>query len=139
MHQLMFVNLPVEDLGRSRSFFTEVGYTFNDDFCDGSALCLELGPTLHAMLLDREHFASFHDSRVAEPGTVETLVCLSAPSREAVDAVVDRAVAAGGTAVRRADHGMMYGRTYADLDGHVWEVMWMDRDWTDRGATRERA
>ncbi|WP_202817321.1 VOC family protein [Serinicoccus sp. CNJ-927] len=78
MHQLMFVNLPVEDLGRSRSFFTEVGYTFNDDFCDGSALCLELGPTLHAMLLDREHFASFHDSRVAEPGTVETLVCLSA-------------------------------------------------------------
>ncbi len=135
MHQLMFVNLPVQDLERSRTFFTEVGYSFNTDFCDASALCLELGPTLHAMLLDRDAFASFHDSTVAEPGTVEALLCLSAASRQAVDAVVDRAVAAGGTDIRRVDHGMMYGRTYADLDGHVWEVMWMDRD----AATRETA
>ncbi|ANS79577.1 Glyoxalase family protein [Serinicoccus hydrothermalis] len=133
MHQVIFVNLPVQDLERSRTFFTDVGYTFNTDFCDDSALCLELGPTVHAMLLDRDFFATFHDSPVAEPGTVEALLCLSASSREQVDGVVDRAVAAGGTDLRRVDHGMMYGRTYADLDGHVWEVMWMDRD----AATRE--
>lgn len=130
MHHLMFVNLPITDVPRSRAFFSEVGYTFNEDFSDERSLCLELGPTLHAMLLDREKFASFHDGRVAEPGIVETLVCLSAPSREAVDAVVDRAVAAGGRDLRREDHGMMYGRSYADLDEHVWEIMWMDQSAT---------
>lgn len=126
MHDLIFVNLPVADLDRSRAFFTEVGYTFNEDFCDGQALCLELGPSLHAMLLDRDFFASFHDSPVAEAGTVEALLCVSARSRAEVDAVVDRAVAAGGTPLRVSDHGMMYGRSYADPDGHIWEIMWME-------------
>lgn len=127
MHQLIFVNLPVTDLARSRDFFTQVGYTFNEDFCDGRALCLELGPTLHAMLLEREFFDSFHDGAPAAHGTVGALLCLSAHSRAAVDAVVDRAVDAGGSAVRTVDHGAMYGRSYADPDGHVWEIMWMDR------------
>ena len=125
MHQLIFVNLPVADLARSRAFFTELGYTFNEDFCDGSALCLELGPTLHAMLLQTDFFASFHDRPVAPAGVVEALLCLSAPTRESVDLLVERAVAAGGTAVRTEDHGVMYGRSYADPDGHIWEIMWM--------------
>lgn len=125
-HQLIFVNLPVSDLERSRTFFSDLGYTFNEEFSDDRALCLELGPTLHAMLLRRDFFASFHDAEVASSGTVETLLCLSADSRAAVDDLVDRAVAAGGREGRGEDHGFMYGRSYADPDGHIWEIMWMD-------------
>jgi uncharacterized protein len=125
-HQLMFVNLPVADLARSRAFFTQLGYPFDEDFCDGNALCVRLGPTLYAMLLRQDLFAGFHDREPAPPGTVETLLCLSADSREAVDALADRAVLAGGAVVRTEDHGFMYGRSYSDPDGHVWEVMWMD-------------
>ncbi len=125
-HQLLFVNLPVADLARSRAFFTQLGYPFDEDFCDGDALCLRLGPTICAMLLRADLFAAFHDRRTAPAGSVETLLCLSAESREAVDALVDRAVLAGGQDVRTEDHGLMYGRSYSDLDGHIWEVMWMD-------------
>lgn len=135
MHQLIFVNLPVTDLGRSREFFTRVGYTFNEDYCDGSALCLELGPTLHAMLLEREFFGTFHDAQTAPRGSVGALLCLSAGSRGEVDAVVERAVAAGGSEVRVMDHGSMYGRSYADLDGHLWEIMWMEDVAHDREGT----
>lgn len=127
MHELIFVNLPVTDLARSRAFFTQVGYTFNEDYCDGDVLCLELGPTLHAMLLEREFFRSFHDGPPAPPGTVGALLCLSARSRAEVDAVVDRALDAGGSQVRTVDHGLMYGRSYADPDGHVWEILWMEQ------------
>ncbi len=125
-HQLIFVSLPVADLARSRAFFTQLGYPFNEDFCDGDALCLRLGPRIHAMLLRADFFAGFHDRPAAPAGSVETLLCLSAESRESVDALVDRAVLAGGADVRREDHGFMYGRSYSDLDGHVWEVMWTD-------------
>ncbi|WP_122261829.1 VOC family protein [Ornithinimicrobium cerasi] len=125
-HQLMFVNLPVADLARSRRFFAALGYPFDEDFCDEQALCLRLGPTLYAMLLRHDFFARFHDRRPAPPGAVGSLLCLSAASREAVDALVDRAVLAGGTDVRTEDRGAMYGRSYADPDGHVWEIMWMD-------------
>ena len=135
MHQLIFVNLPVTDLDRSREFFTRVGYTFNEDYCDGTALCLELGPTLHAMLLERDFFATFHDAQTAPVGSVGALLCLSAGSRAEVDAVVERAVAAGGRQVQMMDHGSMYGRSYADLDGHLWEIMWMaDVDGVQEGA-----
>ena len=126
MHQLIFVTLPVADLARSRAFFGGLGYTFNEDFCDAQGLCLELGPTLHAMLLRRDVFGSFHTGRTAEPGTAETLLCLSTDSRAAVDTIVDRAVALGGTEGRTEDLGFMYGRSYSDPDGHVWEVLWMD-------------
>lgn len=125
-HQMIFVNLPVADLARSRAFFTQLGYPFDEDFCDGDALCLRLGPTAYAMLLRRELFDGFHDGTTAGPGDVETLLALSATSREEVDALVDRAVLAGGQDVRSQDLGFMYGRSYADPDGHVWEVMWMD-------------
>ncbi|HSP61019.1 MAG TPA: VOC family protein [Ornithinimicrobium sp.] len=125
-HQMIFVNLPVDDLDRSRAFFTGLGYTFDENFCDGNALCLELGPSLYAMLLRRDFFAGFHDRRTADAGTVETLLALSVDSREDVDALADRAVDLGGTAVRSEDMGLMYGRSWSDPDGHVWEVMWMD-------------
>lgn len=127
MHQMIFVNLPVADLGASRRFFTDLGYGFNEKFCDGNALCLVLGETAFAMLLRRDFFATFTSKAVADGhATAETLLALSADSRATVDAIVDRAVAAGGTEGKTEDHGFMYGRSYGDLDGHVWEIIWMD-------------
>lgn len=126
-HQMIFVNLPVADLDRSRAFFTRLGYTFDERMCNGEALALELGPNHYAMLLRTDFFATFHSEDVAEPGQHEVLICLSAESREQVDDLVDRAVGAGGAPIRKEEHGgFMYGRSFSDLDGHIWEIMWMD-------------
>ena len=124
---MIFVNLPVADVARSREFFTALGYGFDEEMCNDQGLALELGPDHYAMLLSGEFFARFHDQQVAVPGQVEVLTCLSAASREEVDAVVDAAMAAGARQVRKEEYGdYMYGRSYSDLDGHVWEIMWMD-------------
>ena len=126
-HQMIFVNLPVADPARSREFFESLGYGFNEQMCNGEAVALELGPNHYAMLLRHEFFAGFHDEKTAEPNQREVLTCLSADSRADVDDLVDRAIAAGGRQIRADENGdYMYGRTYADLDSHVWEIMWMD-------------
>ncbi len=125
-HQLIFVNLPVADLARSRAFFTHVGYALEESFCDGDALCVRLGPTIFAMLLREEFFARFHDGPPAPPGSVGSMLCLSAATREEVDALADRALLGGGRHVRTQDLGFMYGRSYSDPDGHVWEILWTD-------------
>lgn len=127
-HKMIFVNLPVADLERSRTFFTEIGYTFNDTFCDDNALALELGENIYAMLLRTDFYQSLHAKKTvdAREGS-ECLICLSADSREDVDALVDKAIEAGATAVRTQDHGFMYFRSFDDLDGHQWEIMWMDQ------------
>lgn len=128
MHQMIFVNLPVADLDASRAFFSKVGYAFNEQFSDDKALCLMLGDNLFAMLLRRDFFAGFTPRPVADAtATSEVLVALSAASREDVDSIVGRALDAGGSEVRDPmDEGFMYARAYADLDGHIWEVLWMD-------------
>lgn len=130
MHHMIFVNLPVADVEASREFFTKIGYKFDDRMCQaGTALGMELGPNIYAMLLSREFFGTFHDGNTAQPGVHEVGTCLSADSRDAVDHVVDRAVAAGGTEIRKEENGdFMYGRSYADLDGHIWEILWMDAE-----------
>lgn len=126
-HQMIFVNLPVADLARTRSFFEALDYEFNEHFCDENALALVLGENLFAMLLRRDFYETFHGKETADATKVSgCLVCLSADSREAVDSLAERAIAAGATAGRTEDHGFMYGRTYDDLDGHTWEIMWMD-------------
>jgi hypothetical protein len=129
MHKMIFVNLPVADLGASRRFFTELGYSFHEDFCDDKALCLVLGDRLHAMLLRRDFFQTFTPREVADAKSrSEVLIGLDAASRGAVDELVDRAVALGGSEVREPqEHGdFMYGRSFADPDGHIWEILWMD-------------
>ena len=126
-HQMVFVNLPVADVERSRAFFTALGYAFNEEMCNEGALALELGPDHYAMLLQTDFFNTFHRSSTAEPGQHEVLTCVSATSREEVDHLVDAALAAGATEVRTEEYGdFMYGRSYADPDQHIWEVMWMD-------------
>jgi predicted lactoylglutathione lyase len=126
--QMIFVNLPVNDLDASKKFFTELGYTINPQFSDEKAASVVISDTIVAMLLTKPFYATFTKKQIADTtATSEVLICLSAESREKVDELVDKAVAAGGTeSGDKQDHGFMYGRAFDDLDGHTWEVMWMD-------------
>jgi len=126
MHAMIFVNLPVADIERSRKFFTDLGYTFNEEFSGDSTLTLVLGENQFAMLMQRDSFDSLHPAQTADASkTKECVICLGVDSRECVDALVDRAIAAGGTAGDTDDHGFMYGRSYDDPDGHSWQIFWM--------------
>jgi predicted lactoylglutathione lyase len=126
--QMIFVNLAVNDVDTSKKFFTELGYTINPQFTTDDCACVVISDTIVAMLLSKQRYADFTKKEIADPTkTSEVLLCLSAESREKVDELCDKALAAGGSGTREAqDHGFMYGRTFDDLDGHTWEVMWMD-------------
>ncbi|GAA3892618.1 VOC family protein [Streptomyces sp. NPDC003631] len=126
--QMIFVNLPVADVDASKKFFTELGYTINPQFTTDDCACVVISDTVIAMLLSKQRYADFTQKEIADATkTSEVLLCLSAESRAKVDELVDRALAAGGSGTREAvDHGYMYGRAFDDLDGHTWEVMWMD-------------
>jgi predicted lactoylglutathione lyase len=125
--QMIFVNLAVDDVAASKKFFTELGYTINPQFSTDDCACVVISDTIIAMMLGKKHYQQFTEKQIADARTTsETLLCLSAESREKVDELVDKAVAAGATAGKTQDYGTMYGRAYDDLDGHTWEIMWMD-------------
>ncbi|MFJ7203173.1 VOC family protein [Streptomyces sp. NPDC098789] len=128
MSTMIFVNLPVKDLDASKAFWTKLGYAFNAQFSDENAASMVISDTIVAMLLTEARFKDFTHKAIADTATTtEVLLCLSAESRGAVDELVDGAVGAGATEPRAAqDHGFMYGRAFEDLDGHTWEIMWMD-------------
>ncbi|MFE9932547.1 VOC family protein [Streptomyces sp. NPDC005533] len=125
---MIFVNLPVKDLEASKTFWGKLGYTFNAQFTDENCASMVISDTIVAMLLTEDRYKDFTHKEIADATkTSEVLLCLSAPSRTAVDELVDGALAAGATEPRPAqDHGVMYGRAFDDLDGHTWEIMWMD-------------
>ncbi len=124
----IFVNLPVKNLNRSIEFFTKLGYTFNPQFTDENATCMIIGENIFAMLLVEERFKDFTKKPIADAKkSTEVLIALDAESREKVDEMVKKAVDAGGSIyIDPQDHGWMYAHSFADLDGHQWEVMWMD-------------
>ncbi|WP_037677518.1 VOC family protein [Streptomyces griseus] len=126
--QMIFVNLPVNDLDASKKFFTELGYALNPQFSDENAASVVISDTIVAMLLTKPFYATFTGKEIADATkTSEVLICLSAESREKVDELVEKAVAAGGTASDKVQEmDFMYGRAFDDLDGHTWEVVWMD-------------
>lgn len=126
--QMIFVNLPVENLDASKKFFTELGYSINPQFSDDNAASVVISDTIVAMLLTKPFYSTFTKKEIADATrTSEVLVALSAESRAKVDELVDKALAAGGTpSGETQDHGFMYGRSFDDLDGHTWEVVWMD-------------
>jgi predicted lactoylglutathione lyase len=128
MSRMLFVNLPVSDLDASIAFFGSLGFAFNPAFTDRNATCMVISEQACVMLLQRDFFESFHRRGTARPGDpLEVLTAVSAASRDDVDELCDRALAAGATpASAPDDQGFMYGRSFVDLDGHVWEVMWMD-------------
>ncbi|MET9114041.1 VOC family protein [Streptomyces longwoodensis] len=126
--QMIFVNLPVNDLDASKKFFTGLGYSINAQFSDENAASVVISDTIVAMLLTKPFYATFTDKEIADSAkTSEVLIALSAESRDKVDELVDRALALGATSSGRTqDMGFMYGRSFDDLDGHTWEVIWMD-------------
>jgi predicted lactoylglutathione lyase len=126
----IFVNLPVKDLPRSVTFFTALGYRFDPKFTDQNATCMIVADNIFVMLLVEKFFRSFTTKEVADARhTTEVLVCLSADSREAIDALVAKALAAGGsTPMPAKDYGFMYQHGFEDPDGHLWELVYMNPD-----------
>ncbi|MBC9723597.1 VOC family protein [Streptomyces sp. TRM68367] len=126
--QMIFVNLATHDLDAAKKFFTELGYTINDQFSDDKTASVVISDAIVAMVHTRPRYAEFTKKEIADAKkTSEVLLALSAESRGKVDELVDKAVAAGGSiAGETQDHGFMYGRSFDDLDGHTWEVVWMD-------------
>jgi predicted lactoylglutathione lyase len=124
----IFVNVCVKDLSKSIAFFEQIGFTFNPQFTDENAACMLIGENMYAMLLTEGHFSMFTKKPIADATTVtEAIVALSLDSRAEVDVLVDQALAAGATLYADPiDHGFMYTRSFADLDGHQWEFFWMD-------------
>ncbi len=133
--RMLFVNLPVRDVEAARAFFTSLDFAFDQKFTGESCACLVLNDQAYVMLLSEDRFADFTtrptvDARAA----TEAIFCLSAGDRDGVDALADAALAAGGTQATPAiDHGFMYGRSFHDLDGHHWEVMWMSPEAVEKG------
>lgn len=128
MIRQIFVNLPIRDMQRSRAFFTALGLSFNPRFTNEQGACLEIAENIHAMLLVEPFFQSFTKLPLADARKcTEVLIALSCDSRTEVDALVGKAVAAGASTPNApVDHGFMYQHGFADLDGHQWEVFWMD-------------
>jgi predicted lactoylglutathione lyase len=124
----IFVNLPVKNLPASRKFFDALGYTFNPDFSNDDAACMVISEEIYVMLLVEKFFATFTKKPIADAKqSTEVLICLSADSRADVDAMVAKARQAGGSVTSEPqDYGFMYGHGFADLDGHQWEVMYME-------------
>ena len=129
MAKMIFVNLPVADLPRAVRFYEVIGASKNEQFTDATAACMVLSDTIHVMLLTHDKFRQFTPKPIADArAACEVLLCVSSDSRAEVDDVLERAGGAGGSVdpSPAQDHGFMYGRSFEDPDGHVWEVMWMD-------------
>ena len=124
----IFVNLAVRDLKRSMEFFTKLGFEFNPQFTDDKAACMVLSEEGYVMLLGEPFFRTFTKRELCDTSRqTEAMLALSCTSRAEVDELVKKAIAAGGKhAMDPQDHGFMYGWSFYDLDGHHWEVLWMD-------------
>ena len=124
----IFVNLPVKDLNKSIEFFTKLGFSFNQQFTDETATCMIVTDDIFVMLLTVEKFKTFTPNEICDAKKyTEVLVCLSLESRPKVDEMVRKAVVAGGATYNEPqDHGFMYGHGFQDLDGHIWELIYME-------------
>lgn len=125
---MVFVNLPTKDVARARSFYTGIGATINEEFSDETGICVVFNEKVMFMILEEGKFTGFSKKGVADTSSVnEVLIALSLPSKEVVDDLFEKALAAGGSKARETeDLGFMYNRPFADPDGHVVEIFWMD-------------
>lgn len=137
MPRMVFVNLPVADLGRAVAFYKAIGAEQNMQFTDETAAMMIFSDSINVMLLTHDKFRQFTTKRIADSHeTVQVLLALSCDSRDGVDEITEKAIAAGGRETReKEDHGWMYGRAFEDPDGHTWEPVWMDVE----AATRAMA
>lgn len=128
MAKQIYINLPVKDLNKSKEFFKRLGFSFDPQFTDDKAACLVIGENIFAMLLTEPFFKTFTKKEISDATkNTEVLIGIDAESRERVDEMVKKAIDAGGSVYNKhQDHGWMYGHSFADLDGHQWEVLYMD-------------
>jgi predicted lactoylglutathione lyase len=124
----IFVNLPVKDLNKTIEFFTKLGFKFNPQFTDVNATCMIIGLDIFVMLLIEKFFKTFTKKEICDTSkNTEVIVALSVESREKVDQMINKAIEAGGRESREPqDHGWMYGRSFEDINGHLWEIIYMD-------------
>lgn len=130
MASKIFLNLAVKDLKKSIDFFTTLGFSFNPQFTDEKATCMIIGENIFVMLVIEQRFKDFTKKEICNAHkNTEVLIAIDADSREKVDEIVKTAVGAGGSIyMEPQDHGWMYGHSFADLDGHQWEIMYMDEN-----------
>jgi len=128
MSTKIFLNLPVKDVAAAQEFYTALGYEINAQFTGPDSACVVISEHISAMLLSEPHFKEFTTKEIADATTAtEVIIALSADSRAGVDELADKALAAGGSEPKAPqDHGVMYVRSFTDLDGHHWEAAWMD-------------
>ncbi|MDI5951300.1 VOC family protein [Flavobacterium yafengii] len=128
MASKIFINLAVKDLKKSIDFFTTLGFSFNPQFTDEQATCMIIGENIFAMPVTEQRFKDFTKKEICNANkNTEVLLAMDAESKEKVDEMVKNAVDAGGTIyMEPQDHGWMYGHSFADLDGHQWEIFYMD-------------
>jgi predicted lactoylglutathione lyase len=124
----IFVNLPVKDLNKTIEFFTKLGFKFNPQFTDKNATCMIIGEDIFVMLLVEKFFQTFTKKEICDTSkNTEVIVALSVESREKVDKIISKATGAGGRESREPqDHEWMYGRSFEDINGHLWEIIYMD-------------
>ena len=123
----IFLNLPIKNLKRSVDFFTSLGFTFNAQFTGDENTCMIIGENMYAMLCEEARFKQFLKKPIADPSTTEVLISLSCESKEEVKNLAEKAFTLGGRQVNQPeDHGFMYSWGFEDLDGHVWDLFWMD-------------
>ena len=123
----IFLNLPIKDLKRSVDFFTTLGFTFNQQFTDSESTCMIIGENMYAMLCEVPKFQKFLAKPIADPETTEVLISLSCESKDVVNSLAEKAFSNGAKKVNEPeDHGFMFSWGFEDLDGHVWDLFWMD-------------
>ncbi|MDQ7815569.1 MAG: VOC family protein [Melioribacteraceae bacterium] len=129
----IFVNLPVKDINKSIGFFTKLGFTFNPKFTDQNATCMIVAEDINVMLLTEQFFKTFTNKEISDAKkSTEVLISLTAESKDAVNEFMKKALEAGGKEPREAqDHGWMFGRSFEDIDGHIWEIFYMDESALD--------
>ena len=142
MAKLIFINLPVGDLARATTFYQAIGAVKNPQFSDDTASCMVFSDTIHAMLMTHDKYRQFTTKKIADARTTsQVLICISADSRAEVDDIVGKAGQAGGVIDPSPldEYDFMYGRSFEDLDGHVWGVNWMDFEAFPKNTTASAA
>ena len=139
MSTQIFVNLPVKNLQQSIEFFTQLGFQFNSQFTDETAICMIVSENIFVMLLTHEKFKTFTPNAICDATkSTEVLTCLSMENRAKVDEMVHNAIAAGGTTYNEPqDHGFMYAHGFQDLDGHIWELVYMESSAVDQAESAQ--
>ncbi|RZK02448.1 MAG: lactoylglutathione lyase [Novosphingobium sp.] len=128
MARMIFVNLPVTDLDRSKRFYAALGFTNEPKFTDETAACMVLSETIFVMLLTHDKWKTFTSRPIPSTDSSEVILCISCESKDEVNGFLDAAEQNGGQpdVFAAQDHGFMFSRAFTDLDGHIWETMWMD-------------